>query len=83
MTNEELKKLEDDGVIVKELTSKSGVYKVRLSATTLFNAIVGILYNQKSNTIVSHNVIGYGSLDELVNGWDFNLNKTRELMSRH
>lgn len=83
MTKEDLKTLKNLGAIEKEIITKSGEYKIEMTAFGVGKTILGRLLRLEDDWLVSYNVLSYNTIDELAKAWDFNCNSMQKLADRH
>ena len=83
MTKEDLKTLKNLGHIKKDIITKSGKYKIEMTAFGVGKTILGRLIRLKDSWLVNYNVLSYDTIDELVKAWNFNCVSMQKLADRH
>lgn len=83
MTEKDLKTLKNLGHIKKEIVTKSGKYKIEMTAFGLGKSILGRLIRLEDDWLVSFNDLNFETIDELVKAWDYNCVSMQNLADRH
>lgn len=79
MTDKELERLHQKGVVVKTIFSPKRYYKATLKAFAMGNILTGVLYSMFDDGyhLIASNQRSYNDLDSLVKGFDFNVSDNK------